>query len=625
MKRDEFLVNVSPEMQMYGILKSLGYTAETAFAEFIDNSIQSFIDSKVPTSKNNKIEINVWPDDRLIEIEDNAGGIDREHLKIALKPAGHTLDGRKHSKDSLSVYGIGLKSAAIWFSEKWTLETSPKGSDTKLVFDFDLPKFLKEGKEEAVVSVEDEDKNKSYTKITIKNNSRTITEETYQTKVVPFLMETFQKFSKITNIIFKYNGNKVIPIESTVELTKPTHLIYPPVDKDSRIKEQCLVRWETDLDLDYHGRKVKGFFMIRETGSYKQPGIRLFRNNRVIQGTKIHQNKPPEILGTTNKYASQRLYAEIHLNDFDVDFMKTRFTEDLTPLYKKINDYLKSELNVDFISQATDYRSSKGKVPPENIELVERLQKAGIYAEIKEKPATLKYKKLPELDGNEEASNSQKDEDEQGEMDLSGAGEHSQGSDENEQECSNNNSNGSTESDPEANAGSGGTEGSANQEGNEDSEPDEEIEEIEESPVPNTIVFSSTVRKLLNDLGSKKLTNLAISLQKVVWTTNPALITIGVWGFWETVCKSLGAHENTSIDSFLNGKMKIWFEGRDSRIKSFRHSLEMIRSEGNCTKHCGTYFNKDASNLNVYMETLDPLLIICLQELIKEKREEETS
>ena len=99
-------------------------------------------------------------------------------------------------------------------------------------------------------------------------------------------------------------------------------------------------------------------FIIMKQGSYSQPGVRLFRNRRVIEGTLIHPNRPKILLGTENKYASQRLYGELHLDDFDIDFMKTKFSGDLEPLYQK----LKKELQKNkFIDQVNYYRSKKDK------------------------------------------------------------------------------------------------------------------------------------------------------------------------------------------------------------------------------------------------------------------------
>ena len=108
----------------------------------------------------------------------------------------------------------------------------------------------------------------------------------------------------------------------------PNPLNYPVVDKEGEpINNNKKDMEKEKITLDYHGREVKGYFIIMKTGSYFQPGIRLFRNRRLIKGSIVEPNRPGILLGTKNKYASERLYGELHLDDFKIDFMKTKFKE----------------------------------------------------------------------------------------------------------------------------------------------------------------------------------------------------------------------------------------------------------------------------------------------------------
>ena len=98
-------------------------------------------------------------------------------------------------------------------------------------------------------------------------------------------------------------------------------------------------------------------------GSYKQPRIRLLRNKRVIEGTSIKPNLPESITGTKNKYGAQRIYGEIHLKQFSVNYQKTGFNEDLSGVYSGIREILIDKNNL--IQQAENYRlrpkNTKGK------------------------------------------------------------------------------------------------------------------------------------------------------------------------------------------------------------------------------------------------------------------------
>ena len=81
-----FEVDVSPEMQLYKILQRQSYGIDSALAEFIDNSIQSFRDQgKALRSADGaeirlKVVITVDTKTNQIIIEDNAAGINRENF-----------------------------------------------------------------------------------------------------------------------------------------------------------------------------------------------------------------------------------------------------------------------------------------------------------------------------------------------------------------------------------------------------------------------------------------------------------------------------------------------------------------------------------------------------------------
>ena len=152
--------------------------------------------------------------------------------------------------------------------------------------------------------------------------------------------------------IFHKNGRE----QAKLYFDPSEPLEYPEVDKSGNPKNQIRKTWKQRVNLTYQNKTVKGFFIIMKTGSYSQPGVRLFRNRRVIQGTIIEPNSPQILLGTKNKYASQRLYGEIHLNEFEIDFMKTKFSGDLSPLYLELKQKLQEKR---FIDQVNYYRSTR--------------------------------------------------------------------------------------------------------------------------------------------------------------------------------------------------------------------------------------------------------------------------
>ena len=155
--------------------------------------------------------------------------------------------------------------------------------------------------------------------------------------------------------------------------------------------------------------------MITDRGSYHGPGIRLLRNRRVIFGTQggDRQNKPRVLLGTSNKYAPQRIYGEITLNNFPVNFMKTGFDINMESLYRAIKSQISAsppDVLEDFVQQATYYRKKKAtqpNPPPKTDEKPKTKRKATpkpqgkipFSVDLNNAMAGLKFKKLYRLYG----------------------------------------------------------------------------------------------------------------------------------------------------------------------------------------------------------------------------------
>ena len=361
---NSFKVDISPDMNMYKLLQSQSYSVHSALSEFVDNSIQSFIDNKkaiCSIDKKNislKIKISIDTQKKEIIILDNASGINRENFQRAIKMGTNTI----HKKTSLSKFGVGMKTSAVWFSNTWIIETSALSSKEKLIFKFDLNRLLGRGETEISVSSEKEKEKTHYTKIIISNPFRMESKEHYEETVIPQLAETFIKFKDFLTIEIDYN-NVILSRKRKGKSAKayfepPKPLKYPTVDKESKPKDSVDKIWKKKIEINYKNHKVKGYFMIMNTGSYLQPGLRLFRNRRVIQGTIVNPNCPEILFKTKDKFAGQRLYGELHLDDFEIDFMKTKFKENLDPLYRKLKEELKKE---HFIEQIDYYRSRKDK------------------------------------------------------------------------------------------------------------------------------------------------------------------------------------------------------------------------------------------------------------------------
>ena len=358
---NSFKVNVSPSMGVYRHYQNYPYSIQTALSEFIDNSIQSYIDNQVPIStidkKNNalRVKVSIKTKTKEISIIDNAGGINRKNFRKAIKLGPDT----NYPETSLSKFGLGMKTAATWFSSIWRIETSALNSTDKLTSEFNLNELEKRKETKISVFINAEKEKNHYTKITIKDSPRIETKQYYEETVVPHLLETFIKFKDFLSIEVKYNDETLKGKKrgkfKTVYFEAPNPLEYPILGKDRKIIKGTNREWVRRIELNYQGhKKVKGKFIIMKGGSYYQPGIRLFRNRRVIEGTVVKPNRPEIIFKTgVNKYSGLRLYGELHLTDFELDFMKTKFIG-LDSLYSKLKVELQKDPN--FINQLNRLR-----------------------------------------------------------------------------------------------------------------------------------------------------------------------------------------------------------------------------------------------------------------------------
>ncbi|SBS33371.1 hypothetical protein MSP8886_02732 [Marinomonas spartinae] len=589
-----FKVDVSPEMRIYKILQHLNYNLETAYAELIDNSIQSFLDKKADIGEHHgesspklKVTIYISTAKKQIVIKDNAGGILSEDMDRALK-LGVDL-GTVHSSDSLSVYGIGMKSSAIWFSDNWSIRTSAIGVNEKLDFSFNLDELLENNQTEADVIPSAAGVNEHYTEIVLRNHIRNETAEHYQDTIIPFLEETFYKFSNFTTIEFYYDDVLLKPNPKRLETSTPIILEYPRVNGQGLIDSEALIKWLLKLDFTYEGRRVQGFISIRKIGKYGQPGIRLLRNNRVIEGTSISPNYPDSLLKSKNKFTAQRIYGELNLDSFPVDFMKTNFNENLKGLYEEIHQRINTNYLVNLVYQADKFRVKNLPATEKNL-----LQQA------KERMSALSINELDEEILGGGLSKSKLEEN------ASPASEPSENPETNKPLPSN--SEDKTES----------IEAPKNQ-----VEDDTCIDgaasgtafpfEVKEE---NKIDYSDVLNAYLAQLNGDKACHLYDSLCRLSLKQHSVLMYIGAWSFLEMLTALIGRNSSTSFDDFLGTKINEY--STDKKVKGeLRKVVGDISTRGNCTKHSGIFWNYSAMDLKPAFIILEPFIIHLIEKYIQ--------
>lgn len=342
-------VSIRPGVSILALLQHVNYKPWFAMAEFIDNSVQSFLDNRDELQHVDgrdvrlTVSIEIDPLDRgRVTIRDNAAGIHLADYGRAFRPAEVPLD-----RSGLSEFGMGMKSAACWFSRRWTVRTSALGEPVERTVTFDIDKIVRDDIEELEVRSRPVSRDLHYTEILLSDLHRPLHGRTIG-KVKDHLGSIYRVFLRDGMLVLRFDREPVGYSEPTVLLT--------PYFKDPVGEPR---RWQKSIELDFGlGLRAHGFAALRATGSTSDAGFALFRRNRLIQGSYDEGYRPEDIFGKSNSFTYQRLFGELHLEGFAVSHTKDGFRWDEHE--EIVLELLKHQLNEDplpLLSQAEGYRT----------------------------------------------------------------------------------------------------------------------------------------------------------------------------------------------------------------------------------------------------------------------------
>jgi|GEM_PF-1752885 histidine kinase/DNA gyrase B/HSP90-like ATPase len=555
-----FKVNVSPDMNMYSLLISQGYDPTYALCEFLDNSIHAF--QEYSDLDVLEIDIDFFSSSYHIKskrnsivITDRGPGIKKEVLKKALQPAN------KPSKSGLSEFGIGMKSAAVWFSNEWVLTTYPKGEGIRLSADFNLEKLLSEGRSVLEVTEKSSDSSNHGTIIELKGLRNRINEDKYEA-ICRGIGDIYQKFisrdentvninssfdGKKTTIKRKYKGFETLKAPAFV---KRKNQIFTTGDE----KE-----WTVDVNTEFQGKPVKGFIHLMNSGGYKKnPGLVLFRHNRVIVGTTEKHYKPDGLYGTSNKAAGMRLQGELHLDEHPVSYTKDRFSFD----DEDFGEHLAKDVSglKDLLNQAENYRA-KG---------APSLEKVGVG--------------IPDQKENHE-KNSETDQPEPSEESTDS----------------------STQEDDKSQGG--------NDENQYSTKPENEDDGFAIDKSETKIPFSEKIESALKKSKAKKPYRLYRSLCVISLVNHPILMYVGAWSFFEILARKCG-NSGDDFTAFFSQQAQRWGFSKEDK-KTFNVRLKHVSENGNIVKHHHDSMQVSAIQLANDFEVLEPLIVAALEHIGK--------
>ena len=351
------VIGIRPEVTVLSVLRHLNYKAWFALAEFIDNALQSAIANgdrlRALHGQDFQLCVDVQLESTapgLIVITDNAAGICEADFPRAFRAAQVPSD-----RSGLSEFGMGMKSAACWFAENWSVRTKAIGETVERTINFNVKQIVENKIESLNVDVRDAAPDSHYTVVTLRGlhhlpQGRTVG------KIKDHLASIYRVFLRDGRLKLRFNGEPALTYSSPKILRTSR---YPTPGIAARGEEGAPVEWKKSIELDFgEGQRVRGFAAIREVGSTQLAGFALFRRDRLIVGSVDDTYRPSYIFKQTTSYPYQRLFGELHVEGFEVSHTKDGFRwEEYEDIFL---EYLKAAIEappLDLLAQAENYRA----------------------------------------------------------------------------------------------------------------------------------------------------------------------------------------------------------------------------------------------------------------------------
>ena len=199
-------VQISPSVGIIKIFKHLKYEAWYALAEYIDNSISSYFETKerilkVEPSYKLKIDIEINFVDGSITIRDNAGGIDQNKYEYAFRAAEIPED-----TSGLNEFGMGMKTASSWLANKWTVTTSAFGENFQRRIEFNVEEVVSNDLHELEANQRPCESNVHFTTIKLEELTGNAPQQGHISKIKRHLASIHRKFILNHDVEINLNG-----------------------------------------------------------------------------------------------------------------------------------------------------------------------------------------------------------------------------------------------------------------------------------------------------------------------------------------------------------------------------------------------------------------------------------
>lgn len=287
--------------------RRLAYTAWHAIAEFVDNSTQAYFNNRqeldaVLQREGEKLTVSVVYErsNQLLRVSDNSVGMSRDELERALHVAvpPPNTDGR-------SKYGMGMKTAACWIGNHWTIRTKKLGETLEHSVEVDVQAIASGATDVLYSSRENRPPEDHYTVLEVKDHNQVFQGRTIS-KIKQFLGSMYREDLRRGILTLQWQG-------ASLTWDEPKLLVA----RDG-------TEYKKPFSFTVEGKGVRGWVGILDGGGRSRAGFSIIHNGRVVRGWPDSwrpQSLYGQLLGS-NDLINQRLVGEVHLDDFDVSHTK---------------------------------------------------------------------------------------------------------------------------------------------------------------------------------------------------------------------------------------------------------------------------------------------------------------
>jgi hypothetical protein len=291
----------------------LPYKPWYAIAEFVDNSTDAYfrggnkerLDAEFAKT-GDRLTVEVTYDRNeggLLRIHDNSMGMSEGELEDAL-----VIGEPPKVSAGRSEFGMGMKTAAIWFADEFEIRTKKLGEENEIRTTVNVQNFVS-GDDELVINRTPKAVDAHYTLIELRGLKRRLGPSSL-TKASRFLSSIYRMDLRDGTLDLMINGDHV---------TAPTSR-----DDDAFLTRSDGSKLVVDIDEDVYGKKVTGWMGVLAPGysGRSNAGFALVRHNRTLRGW-LDSWRPEEIFGDArNDLLNQRVAGELFVDAFSASHTK---------------------------------------------------------------------------------------------------------------------------------------------------------------------------------------------------------------------------------------------------------------------------------------------------------------